>query len=335
MVTVITVDDIKQMIHEVGLRAFFLELIEKMKQDHVRWQAFHKMPRVATHYPQGVIELMPISDDEFYAYKYVNGHPNNPRQGKLTVAAMGVLADVKTGYPLMISEMTILTAMRTAAASALGSHYLARANPKTLALIGTGSQGEFQALAQHFALGIEEIKYYDIDTKAMQKFSKNLSRFELTLTPCQQAQQTLEGADIIITATAHQSHARVLENDWVVPGMHINGLGGDCPGKTELDPKILSRCKIVVEYLEQAKIEGEIQHINPKQVYAELWQIIEGGLPGRVNDDEITLFDSVGFAIQDYSVLRYVYSLAQQLSIGQPTNLIVDTPDPKNLFSFL
>lgn len=335
MATILTVDDIKKIIHQVGLREFFLKLIERMQQDHRQWLTFHKMPRIATHYPHGVIELMPISDNYYYAYKYVNGHPNNPKQGKLTVAATGMLADVESGYPLMISEMTLLTAIRTAAASGLASQFLARKNSKVLGIIGTGSQGEFQALAQHYAMGIEEVRYYDIDPKAMKKFANNLSEFSLTLTPCKNAKETVEGADIIITATAAKAHARVLHNEWLVPGMHINGIGGDCPGKTELEPAILQRAKVVVEYLEQSKYEGEIQHIDPKQVHAELWQIIVGDVVGRENDQEITLFDSVGFAIQDYSILRYVYLLSQQLSIGETVDLIPDARDPKDLFSLL
>ena len=98
---------------------------------------------------QGVIELMPICDDEYYAFKYVNGHPYNPQSNKLTVVAVGMLSQVKDGYPLMISEMTLLTALRTAGTSALAARYLAKPNSKVMAMIGTGSQSEFQVIAHH------------------------------------------------------------------------------------------------------------------------------------------------------------------------------------------
>ena len=334
MTRLLTIDDVKTIIHQVGIETCLSELIEALRADFSRWQEFEKVPRLATHFPHGVIELMPICGKDYYAYKYVNGHPDNPKQNKLTVVAVGMLAEVKSGYPLLISEMTVLTALRTAATGALAATYLAKKDAKTMGIVGTGSQSEFQILAFHLALGIKQVNYFDIDKDAMKKFAANLASFDLELTPCQDAKSTVDGVDIIITATADKQRSSILKDDWIQPGTHINGVGGDCPGKTELDPHILKRAKIVVEYLAQSREEGEIQNIEDN-VYAELWQLTSQEKPGRESDQEITLFDSVGFALEDYTILKYFYSLAEKMDIGEQLNIIPSLDDPKNLFGLI
>lgn len=337
MVKIISIDDVRTILQRVPLREFFLELIVRLRKDFARWPEFLKTPRHATHYPHGVIELMPISDNQYYSFKYVNGHPENPRQKKLNVVAIGVLADVASGYPLLITEMTMLTALRTAATSTLVSTYLAQSHPQTLAIIGAGSQAEFQILAHHFALGIEHVNYYDKDPEAMAKLAHNLSRYPLTLHPANNIPEAIQNADIITTATAAKMKAVVLQDEWIKPGMYINAIGGDCPGKTELDPQILLRSKIVVEHVEQTQVEGEIQHLklDGQKIYAEIWEIASGKKPGRQTQKEIFVFDSVGFALEDYTILRYIYELSNELKLGKPVNLIPHLDNPKNLFGFL
>lgn len=335
MIPIITVDDISQLIAKVGLKHFYLELVDCLQADFAAWHGFRKNKRLAEHLEQGVLELMPICGPDYYSFKYVNGHPKNPFVNKQTVVAIGVLADIHTGYPLLISEMTLLTALRTAATSALAARYLAKNQCEQMAIIGTGAQSEFQVLAMHYILGINRVKYYDRDPEAMKKFAANLAAYDLELIAEKDIPNTLMNADIVITATAAKIQARILENDWILPGMHLNVIGGDCPGKTELDPEILLRSKIVVEFLEQTQHEGEIQHLIPEIVYAELWELAADEKPGRLSDSEITLFDSVGFALEDYSILRYVYQLEQKFQISHPLTLIPDLKDPKNLFGLL
>lgn len=332
---IITLDDVKSILQHKKLQNFFIELIERLRQDFARWPEFHKTPRHATHYPHGVIELMPISDGEYYSFKYVNGHPNNPAQKKLNVVAVGLLAEVSSGYPLMISEMTLLTALRTAATSALASGYLAKSKPQSIAIIGTGSQAEFQILAHHFSLGIHQVHYYDRDPAAMTKFSNNLAKYNLELKPAASIPEAIRDADIITTATAAKIQTHILQDDWIQPGMHINAIGGDCPGKTELDPLILTRSKVVVENFEQTRHEGEIQHLPNAEIYAELWEIVTGKKPGRKNQNEIFVFDSVGFALEDYTILKYIYDLSTEYHLGQSLNLIPEIPNPKDLFGLI
>lgn len=336
MVKVITIPDIQKLIAKVGIKDFFLALIGALEKEFSRWDHFQKSPRHASHFDQGVIELMPICDDELYSFKYVNGHPNNTFSKKLTVVALGLLADVKSGYPLMISEMTLLTAFRTAATSALAAKYLAKTNVKHIGIIGTGAQSEFQVLAQSALFNIETVKYFDIDPDAMKKFHDNLKDQSFQLIPCKNAKEVIDGVDIITTATASKGSSKIVSRDELKVGLHINGIGGDCPGKTELDKSILSQVKIVVEFLPQSKMEGEIQHLESgAKVHAELWEIVTNKKKGRESDSEITLFDSVGFAIEDFAILKLVRELAIKNNIGTEMDLIPALKDPKNLFGVL
>lgn len=335
MSLLVTISDLKELVSKIGLMEFFKMTIEALRQDYAQWHDFSMVPRIATHYPHGVIELMPASTKEFYGFKYVNGHPFNPREDKLTVTAVGMLAEVKSGYPLLISEMTILTAIRTAATSALASRYMAIKNSENFGIIGTGSQAEFQVLAHMVELGIKRVYYYDIDPRAMAKFEKNMSSYDIELKACDNVQQVIDHVEILTTATADKAAAKIIEDAMVQKGLHINGIGGDCPGKTEVGINLLKRCKIVVEFIEQSMIEGEIQNMTPEDVYAELWELVAGDKVGRDNNNEVTLFDSVGVAIEDYSILKLLYQLAQQHKIGEKVDILPELDDPKNLFAAL
>lgn len=332
MTRIVTVKDLLTLIQKVTLNSFFLQLIEQLKSDYARWPEFQKSPRHAIHVPEGVIELMPIADKNYYSFKYVNGHPNNTQNDKLTVVATGQLSEVSNGYPLLFSEMTLLTAFRTAATSALASTYLARNSSKTFGIIGTGSQSEFQVLAHYFSLGITEIYYFDVDVHAMDKFAHNLKSFSLKLHRCTSGEEVVQKSDIITTATAKKGHQKIIHADWIKKGAHVNGIGGDTPGKTELDPSILKMTKIVVELTEQSLVEGEIQQAGKSVIFAELWEIVTGKKKGRTDDQEITLFDSVGFALEDYSALALVNRLCNIHNIGHELDMIPTPSDPKNLF---
>jgi len=283
---------------------------------------------------------MPIADKEYFSYKYVNGHPGNPSDNnKQTVVATGQLSKVSDGYPLFISEMTTLTALRTAATSALASDLLARKDAKTIAMIGTGAQSDFQILAHCLVRDIDTVRYHDIDANAMIRFYGNMHGYDFKLVACESNEEAVKDADIIIVCTACKNHVDVIKEEWVKPGVHINGLGGDCPGKTEIEKSLLPKAKVVVEYFEQSFFEGEIQRFSEKEakdiVYAELWELITDQKAGRENDEEITLFDSVGFAIEDFSVLKMTYELCEKYQMGRVMNMIPPLNNPKNLFSVL
>ena len=308
------------------------ELATELRADFLRWESFDKSARTASHSPRGVIELMPVADDALYSFKYVNGHPGNPASGLPTVMAFGVLAEVRTGYPLLLSELTLTTALRTGATSALAAQALARPGSRRMALIGNGAQAEFQALAFHALLGIRELRVYDTDTAATDKLVRNLAHVDgLTVERAASTAEAVHGADIVTTVTADKSRATILTPAMVEPGMHLNAVGGDCPGKTELHPDVLRGARVVVEYEPQSRVEGEIQQLPADHPVTELWRVLRGDAPGRTRADEVTVFDSVGFALEDYSALRYLYQQAQARGLGVDVEL-VPTDDPKDLF---
>ena len=327
------------MVERIGIKDFYLRLCAHLIEDFSNWSEFQKSARHAVYVLNGVIELMPICNNEMYSFKYVNGHPCNPASNKLTVVAFGMLADVVTGYPLMISSMTLLTAFRTAATAALSSRYLAKQHSKRLAIIGCGAQSEFQVLAHHALFDLTEVRYFDTDSAAMTRFTDNLHDQSFTLLPQDSIQAAIKSADIIITATAAPGVNHVLALAMLEPGQHICGIGGDSPGKTELDPEILKHSKVVIEYFPQTQHEGEIQNLGTEAqniVYAELWEILSGIKEGRVDNNEITVFDSVGFALEDFSILRMCYQLANEQRVGKTIDLIPQSlEDCKNLFGLL
>lgn len=332
---VLEIEDIKKLISKVGYKEFYLELIKTLEEDYSNWESFDKIPRVATHVDGGVIELMPISNDKLYSFKYVNGHPKNPSQNKMTVMATGQLSLIATGEPLMFTEMTLLTAFRTAANSAMAAKYLAKKDSKVLALIGTGTQSEFQYLAFSYIFDLEEVRYYDVDPKAMEKFAKNMAEYDIKITACKDSYDAVKNADIITTCTADKRYQTVLTKDMIKKDVYINGIGGDCPGKTEIAKEIVESATVVVEFLEQAKIEGDIQQMPDDFTCTEIYEVIRGEKKLNVETDGTILFDSIGFALEDYSVLRLIYDLAKKNSVGKEMNFIPELDDVKNLFSLL
>ena len=336
MTRYLDVTDLSHLVTRKGLSTCLREMAEYIRQDYLRWHDFEKCARLANHSPDGVIELMPVSDANLYAFKYVNGHPKNTQRGMLTVMAFGALGDVDTGAPVLLSEMTLTTALRTAATSALAARYLARPGSRSMALIGNGSQSEFQALAFHALLGIEEIRLYDLDPQATAKLIGNLSTFPaLKLIQASSVADAVRGADIITTVTADKAYATILTPEMIEPGMHLNAVGGDCPGKTELHRNIVENARVIVEYEPQSRIEGEIQQMPADSPTTEFWQVVNGQAAGRENDTQVTLFDSVGFALEDYSALRYVLDEATALGIGHQIELVPELSNPKDLFALL
>lgn len=335
IVPFVGVENMMDLVLSVGIEKFLLELCAYVEEDFIRWEDFDKTPRVASHSNDGVIELMPTSDGKLYGFKYVNGHPKNTKSGRQTVTAFGVLAEVDSGYPVLLTEMTILTALRTAATSAVAAKHLAPTSARTMAIIGNGAQSEFQAIAFKALLGIDHLRLYDIDPGATQRCKNNLESFGFKIDACRSAEDAVEGAQIVTTVTADKKNSTILTDNMVGPGVHINAVGGDCPGKTELHRGILLRSDIFVEFPPQTRIEGEIQQLAQDHPVHELWKVIAGAEPGRVAEKQITLFDSVGFATEDFSALRYVRDKLSANSGFQNLDLLADPDEPRDLFGML
>ncbi|MNX26824.1 L-lysine cyclodeaminase [compost metagenome] len=334
MTTLLTTSDVAAIVALQGPRKACTDLLDYVLADFLRWQEFDKCARVASHSSTGVIELMPTADNELYSFKFVNGHPDNPLAGLSTVMAFGALARVSTGEPLLISELTLTTALRTAVTSALAARALARPDSRTMALIGNGAQAEFQALAFHYILGIDTLHVYDVDQDATRKLESNLASVPgLRIVRFDNTASAVKGVDIVTTVTADKAYATILTGDMIEPGMHINALGGDCPGKTELHADVLRAGPVFVEYEPQTRIEGDLQQMPADFPVTELWRVLTGQAAGRRSAGEVTIFDSVGFALEDFSALRWLRDCAAAHGIGTRIEVAPALQDPKDLFN--
>ena len=335
MVAFVGTQEIIALVNTVGMDEVIRTIVDELETDFGRWDDFEKVSRVASHSSEGVIELMPTSDGVTYGLKFVNGHPKNTRTGLRTVTAFGLLANVDTGYPEFLAEMTITTALRTAGTSAFAARHLARKNSKVMALIGLGAQSEFQATAFAAILGIRQIHAFDPDPEAVRKFIGNMKDSGIAITVYPTTHEAVQGADIITTVTADKRNATILTDNMVGTGVHLNAVGGDCPGKTELHHDILLRSRIFTEFTPQTRIEGEIQQLTHDHPVTELHEVVSGKSAGRTSEHEITLFDSVGFAIEDFSTLKVIRRLAVKHGLARDIDLIPGDGDPKDLFGLI
>jgi len=283
----------------------------------------------------GDIRTMPsyIEDIGVSAVKIVNVHADNPKKYKMrTVMATIVLIDPANGAPISIMDGSLITDIRTGAASGVASKYLARKDSRNLGLIGAGTQSRTQLLAilNTFAR-LDEVKVYDIlpekskafAEEANKAYSKRIKKVIASDDP----KDAVQGADIIVTCTP--SRKPILKDSWISKGQHINCIGADAPGKQELDPAILKRAKVVIDDWEQASHSGEINvpitkgTFSQKDVYGNIGDIVAGRKPGRISHDEITMFCSTGLAIQDAVTAKLAYDEAKKKGIGHEFEMIL------------
>ncbi|WP_259744499.1 ornithine cyclodeaminase, partial [Pseudomonas protegens] len=220
--------------------------------------------------------------------------------------------------------------------SALVAQSLARQDARRMALIGNGAQSEFQAIAFHEMLGISELRIFDIDVAASHKLKRNLQAWPgLEVRIADSVADAVRGADIVTTVTADKAYATILTPELIEPGMHLNAVGGDCPGKTELHADILRNARVIVEFEPQTRIEGDIQQMPAHFPVTEYFRIAQGLAPGREHEAQVTVFDSVGFALEDFASLRYLHDLARQHGIGEQIQLVPEPANIKDLYQLL
>lgn len=258
--------------------------------------------------------------------KWVNTHADNAKRGFPAVMAVVILNDPKTGFPLSMMDGTLLTSFRTGAAGAVAAKYLARPESKVVALVGCGAQARTQLTALREVFKVQCVKVWGQEQPVVDKFLKEMKRPGETLAAFATIKECVADADIIVTTTP--SRKPVVQSAWVNKGTHINAIGADAAGKEELDPKILRNAKVVVDDFRQASHSGEINVpvakgiLTKKDIYAELGQIVCGRKKGRTSDQEITVFDSTGLAIQDLAIADLVYRSALRKNVGMEINLV-------------
>jgi len=259
--------------------------------------------------------------------KIASGYYDNPKLGLPPGFAVIILLDLKTSMPLAIMDGSYVTAVRTGAAGAVAASVLARKDAKRVGVIGSGTQGRMQVLALNEIFPLEQVKVFNINKVNSEKYAVEMSeRLGIDVQAVNTAQNAVSNVDIVITAVP--SKKAMVMDEWIEDGMHINAFGADGPGKQELDPKIMKRAKIVVDSLKQCRVIGETQHalaqglIQESDIHAEIGEILLGNKVGRETEEEITLFDSTGLAVQDIAAANVVYQLAKQKEMGQRVKLL-------------
>ncbi|QLH75072.1 MAG: alanine dehydrogenase [Methanomassiliicoccales archaeon] len=283
----------------------------------------------------GDLRTMPsyIPDLGVAAVKVVNSHPDNfKRHNMRTVMATLILVDPETGAPISYMDATLLTGMRTGAASAVASKYLAIRDPKVLGVIGAGNQAKTQieALMTYYG-GFEEIRVNDHFSEKARELASHFRRVygdedlgDIRAVPS--PEDCVRGADIVVTATP--SRRPIVKDEWVSEGVHFNCIGADAPGKQEMDPAILRRAMVVVDDWEQASHSGEINiplangQISKDHIHAEIGQIVAGLSPGRENRRQVTVFCSTGLAVQDAVTAKLIYEKAVERGIGTSIQIL-------------
>jgi ornithine cyclodeaminase/alanine dehydrogenase len=268
----------------------------------------------------GDFRAMPASMDGSAGIKWVNSHPDNPaKHGLPAVMAVYILSDPATAAPLAIMDATLLTAMRTGAAGAVASKYLAVAKPRSLGFVGCGVQARVLLEAHRVIYGGDlELRMADVRGEAAAAFAREAGGGVASL-------EHAAACDIVCASTP--SRTPVIARSWVRPGTHINAMGADGPGKQELDPELLLAGKLVIDDHEQAHHSGEINvplaqgTLKDEDIYGMLGDIVAGSKAGR-SGDEITIFDSTGLAIQDAAVARVIYEIAREKGAGAEIGLM-------------
>ncbi len=283
-----------------------IEAVEAAFKDKAEGQAVMP-PKLIIPLPGGDFRAMPayLPRQKVAGVKVVNSHPNNRERGLPSVIATLVMIEPETGFPIAVIEATYLTALRTAAAGALGTKTFARHNSRKLAILGAGTQGRFQLLSHKFVMSnLEQVRVWSLDEELAWQLKREFEpQLGVEIAICSSAKEAVDEADVIVTTTP--SRKPLVQNEWVSDGTHITCIGADAPGKQELDPAILQRARIFLDDMAQGTESGEVNvplHkglLKPEQIVGELGEVLIGKKEGRRSDDEITVFSSTGLAIQD------------------------------------
>jgi len=258
-----------------------------------------------------------------YTIKIASGFYDNPKLGLATSHGMLLLFDSKTGFPLCFEvDRCFLTDLRTAAAGAVAARALAKKSVGRVAVIGTGTQARLQIEALSKVRKFNELRVWGRSPENVKKYVADMRKvLKAKVVPAKTAEEAVVGSEIVVTTT--MSSTPLVKAAWIGSGTHITAMGSDSPEKQELDTALLGKAdKIVVDSLKQCAQLGEVHHalkdgtITEKDVHAELGEILLGRKTGRESDDEITICDLTGIAVQDVVTSQLVYERALKKKIG-------------------
>ena len=274
---------------------------------------------LGTHVPEGGFHVKAAGltrDRAYYAAKINANFPGNPaRHGLPTIQGVLALFDASNGVLLALIDSMEITTLRTAAATAVAAKHLARADARTVAILGCGVQGRSQLRALARVRSIERVFAWDGSPSAADSYSREMgAELGCEVAATDDYHRVVERCDVIITCTA--SHLPLLGVDDVSPGTFVAGVGADSENKHELAPELLARSTLVVDVLDQCARIGDLHHaldagaMRREQVHAELADVVSGRRPGRRSADEVTVFDSTGTALEDVAAAAVVYERA-------------------------
>ena len=270
---------------------------------------------------QGDYRAMPAYVDGSAGIKWVCRYQNNRKYELPAVMAVIILCDPSTGYPLVIMDGTYITRMRTGAAGGIAVKYLARKDSSVIGMIGAGIQARTQLLAISEVLPrIGEVKVFDQFGDASMRYAEEMgAELNINIRPVETVETATE-ADIVVATT--YATGPVVKKQHIKPGTHINAIGADAQGKQELESDLLVSAKIVIDEFEQACHSGEINVplskglLKAEDIYGTLGEVIANMKKGRENEEEITIFDSTGLAIQDIVCAKLVHEKAKKREVA-------------------
>jgi ornithine cyclodeaminase/alanine dehydrogenase len=258
-----------------------------------------------------------------YATLKLNGNfPGNPeRHGLPTIQGAIILSNASNGSLLAIMDSIEVTLRRTAAATALAAHHLARQNAATLTICGCGDQGRAQLAALAEELKLSRAFVWDINPSAAKRFAEEMSAsLSVKVEPVDRLADATKRSDVIVTCTT--ARTPFLDLDGVRPGTFIAAVGADSHDKSELTPRLMAHSKVVVDVLEQCLSIGDLHHavkagaMSAIDVHATLAELAAGQKPGHTTNDDIAIFDSTGTAVQDAAVAIRIYERAKVQRVG-------------------
>ncbi|MEW6010669.1 MAG: alanine dehydrogenase [Methanobacterium sp.] len=279
---------------------------------------------------KGDLRIMPCYLEEMRkaGVKMVNVHPENPQKHDLpTVMAVIELVDPETGFPLAIMDGTWITNMRTGAAGGVAAKHLARDNSEIVGIVGAGKQAYTQLMALNEVMDIKEAQVYCRTCSSRENFARNMTeKYDIPVKAVDSIQNAVKNKDVVVTVTPVDDP--IIKSEWISPGTHINAMGADAPGKQELESSILVKSRVFIDCWDQASHSGEInvplsQGILKKEdLKGKLGDVINGKIPGRMSDEDITIFDSTGLAVQDITTAWTIYNKASAGKKGHKINLL-------------
>jgi ornithine cyclodeaminase len=304
-------------------------------------QAFGEFSRGQAAMPVRSVILIPENDGWFgvmpahlfgsgaLGLKSVTVFKRNPARGMPATLGLTLLLDPTTGAPLSVMEAGHLTGVRTAAASGVATSLLAREDARELAILGAGAQGRFHLTAMITVRPtIERVRVYDASRENAERYREEMQpTTSASIQVVGSPEEAVRGADVIVTTST--SPSPIVELPWLKPGAHINGVGSHAPGVRELAGEVIAAARVVMDSREAALQEaGDLLMpiadglVSPQQLSDELGEVVEGLKPGRTSPDQITVYKSVGIAIQDMAVANLVYRKALAAKVGTEVELL-------------